>query len=87
MINIRFDKDVLTEADLREKLKNLLKTYFVRGGMQIQLTVVDQDVLKDAMEHPEKHENLIIRIGGYSAYFNDLSQELKLSVLERSCHG
>ena len=87
VINIRFDKEVLTKIDLRAKLKDLLKTYFSRGGMQIQITSVDQKVLQDAIRHPERHENLIIRIGGYSAYFNDLSEELKVSVLERSSHG
>ena len=40
------------------------------GGMQLQVNVVDQDVLRDAVAHPERHGDLIVRIGGYSEYFN-----------------
>lgn len=43
--------------------------------------------LRDAPEHPELHEDLIVRIGGYSEYFNRLSDALKRSVLERTQHG
>jgi hypothetical protein len=87
VINIRLGKSILDDTVSREKVKALLKSYFAMGGMQIQVNVVDQEVLKDAMEHPGKYSDLIIRIGGYSEYFNHLSDELKLSVLERVIHG
>ncbi len=87
VVNIRLSKDMLTEPATRKKIRSLVETYFSRGGMQIQINVVDQKVLKDAIDHPEKHGNLIIRIGGYSEYFNNLSEDLKLSVLERTIHG
>jgi formate C-acetyltransferase len=86
VVNARFGREMLAEPALRRKVQSLLETYFARGGMQIQITVVDQKVLQEAMEHPEGHENLIIRIGGFSVYFNDLSVELKQSILERSIH-
>ena len=38
----------------------------------------------DAIEHPEKHENLVVRIGGFSEYFNRLTPKLKQTVLERT---
>ena len=74
------------DADSRAKIKNLIQSYFSMGGMQIQITVVDQDALRDALQHPERHEDLIIRIGGFSEYFNKLGDELKQSVLERTEH-
>jgi formate C-acetyltransferase len=86
VVNARFGREMLAEPALRRKVQSLLEAYFARGGMQIQITVVDQKVLREAMEHPEGHENLIIRIGGFSVYFNDLSLELKQSILERSIH-
>ncbi len=52
--------------------------------MQIQLTVVDCEVLEDAVRHPELHEDLIVRVGGFSAYFNSLSPDLQLAILERT---
>ena len=87
VINIRFTRDTLTEPSLCGKLRSLLETYFARGGMQIQINVVDQATIRDAIEHPERHENLIIRAGGFSAYFNELSEALKQTILERSVHA
>jgi formate C-acetyltransferase len=86
VVNARFSKSFFRSPDERTKLKQLIRTYFDLGGMQIQINVVDQATLKDAIEHPERHEDLIVRIGGYSEYFNRLSSALKESVLERVEH-
>lgn len=87
VVNARFGKDMMTSPAMRRKLQQLIETYFARGGMQIQITVVDQAILEDAIAHPEAHGDLIVRIGGFSVYFNDLSDEMKRSVLERSIHA
>ncbi|MBN2310280.1 MAG: hypothetical protein JXR94_14995 [Candidatus Hydrogenedentes bacterium] len=87
VVNIRLTRDFFTTGERRRRLRDLLQTYFRMGGMQIQVSVVDQEVLRDAIAHPERHENLIVRIGGFSAYFNPLSAELKQTILERSEHG
>lgn len=87
VINARFTKDFFTTDTGRKKLQHLVRTYFDLGGMQLQMNVVDQEVLKDAIAHPEQYEDLIIRVGGYSEYFNRLSPELKETVLERTEHG
>lgn len=87
VVNARFSKSFFRSPEERSKLKDLIRTYFQLGGMQIQINVVDQAVLREAIEHPERHEDLIVRIGGYSEYFNRLSPALKLSVLERTEHG
>ncbi|MCE5197666.1 MAG: pyruvate formate lyase family protein [Armatimonadota bacterium] len=86
VLNVRFSADMFNSPDTREKVKSLIKTYFEMGGMQLQISVVDQAVLKDAIAHPDKHQDLIVRIGGYSEYFNNLSTELKYAVLERTEH-
>jgi formate C-acetyltransferase len=54
--------------------------------MQLQINVVDQEVLRDAIAHPEQHGDLIVRIGGYSEYFTRLSPALQESLLERTEH-
>ena len=87
VVNIRFSKAMFDSAEHRQRVRELVQTYFKLGGMQIQVSVVDQDVLRDAIKNPERHEDLIVRIGGYSTYFNRLSAELKQAVLERSVHG
>ena len=84
MLNARFSKEMFKTPEQRARLKELIRTYFQLGGMQLQINVVDQETLRDAMVHPERHQDLIIRIGGYSEYFNRLSPALKQSVLERT---
>ena len=86
VVNARFSKSFFESPEETAKLKGLIRTYFQLGGMQIQINVVDQAVLRDAVVHPERHEDLIVRIGGYSEYFNRLSPALKQSVLERTEH-
>jgi formate C-acetyltransferase len=87
VVNARFTKDFFATQEGRAKLQHLIRTYFDMGGMQIQINVVDQEVLKDAIEHPENHQDLIVRVGGYSEYFNRLSPALKQTIFERTEHG
>lgn len=87
VVNARFTKDFFTTDEGRAKIQDLVRTYFDMGGMQLQINVIDQEVLRDAIAHPEQYEDLIIRIGGYSEYFNRLSPALKQTVLERTEHG
>ena len=86
VVNARFIRDFFATEAGRAKLRDLVRTYFDMGGMQLQINVVDQEVLRDAMAHPEQHQDLIIRVGGYSEYFNRLSPALKQTVLERTEH-
>jgi formate C-acetyltransferase len=79
VLNLRFKK-----SDLARSLRPLVSTFFARGGMQVQVSCLSREDMEDALEHPERHENLIVRIGGYSEYFNRLSSELKETVLART---
>ncbi len=84
VLNIRLAKSLFRTPAGRARVRRLIETYFRLGGMQIQVTVTDRETLLDALEHPERHEDLIVRIGGYSTWFNRLSRELKLTVIERT---
>jgi formate C-acetyltransferase len=83
-VNAKFDTATLKGAHGKEILKALLLTYFKKGGMQAQLNVLDTEMLKDAKLHPEKYPSLIVRVSGYSAYFNDLSPAMKDEIIQRS---
>ncbi|HJP31555.1 MAG TPA: pyruvate formate lyase family protein [Candidatus Latescibacteria bacterium] len=86
VVNARFGGELFDGADQSLKLRSLVRTYFDLGGMQLQINVIDQAVLEDAIAHPDRHRDLIVRIGGYSEYFNRLSPELKQTLLERTEH-
>ena len=75
---------MLRQEGALNKLKALVQTYFEHGGLQIQSTIADQEALKHALAEPDKYPDLMIRIGGYSEYFNRLSDELKKEVIKRT---
>jgi formate C-acetyltransferase len=68
-------------------LADLTRGYFAAGGMQVQYNVLDAAVLLDAKRHPERHRDLVVRISGYSAYFNDLTEAMKDDLIARTLHG
>lgn len=70
----------------RQEVSALLRGYFAAGGTQLMITVTDRGELEDALQHPERHRNLIIRVGGYSAHFVELSQDIQLDVLARTLY-
>lgn len=86
VVNTRFTRRLFDDPAARGQLKSLVRSYFSMGGMQLQINVVDQEILRDAIAHPEHHADLIIRVGGYSEYFTRLSEELQWSILERTEH-
>ncbi|MBQ2394737.1 MAG: pyruvate formate-lyase, partial [Alistipes sp.] len=79
--NIKFTPSMFNNH--REVIKSMFKTYFERGGCHIMVTVVDSGVLEDAVKHPEKYPNLIVRVAGFSAVFVDLSPEIQQELLSR----
>jgi trans-4-hydroxy-L-proline dehydratase len=56
------------------------------NGHHIQFNVVNANTLRDAQKHPEKYRNLIVRVAGYSDYFNDLGLDLQNEIIERTEH-
>jgi len=86
VVNIRLAKSFLKTRASRRKLRELVETYFALGGLQLQINVVDQKTLRDAYEHPENYGDLIIRVGGYSEYWQHLDDDLRRSILERIEH-
>ncbi len=65
-------------------LAGLIRGFFNQGGMQFQPNLIDREILLDAYNNPGKHRDLVVRIAGYCAYFDDLSDELKREILDRS---
>lgn len=84
VLNIKFLKSLWDQS--RDKAVALFRAYFKAGGQQIQVNVCDQEVLKKAYERPEDFPNLVVRVGGYSAYFHTLSKELQLEIINRTSY-
>ena len=64
-------------------LLSLMKTYFQKGGVQVQFNMVDSDVLREAQNDPESYRDLVVRISGYSAIFVNLSDLAQEEIISR----
>ena len=69
-----------------ENLINLLDGYVEKGGHHLNVNVFNRDTLLDAQKHPEKHRDLIVRVAGYSAFFNVLSRATQDDIIGRTEH-
>lgn len=67
-------------------IRAVVSSFFALGGQQLNLSVVDQAALEEAMEHPEKHGDIIVRVGGFSARFVTLAPEVQRDVLKRTAY-
>ncbi len=81
------DSALFQGADGVGKLAGIIKTFLTTGGMQMQPNVVNRAMLIDAYKHPDKYPYLMVRIAGYCAYFRELTNELKLSIIKRTCYS
>ena len=80
----KFEKKMFTSEKGKASFIALAKAFFAGGGQQYTVTVVSPEDLIDAKKHPENHRNLIVRVGGYSDYFTNLSDELQDNVIKRT---
>ena len=57
------------------------------GIGMLQLNCVDKAQLLDAQQHPERHQDLTVRLYGYSARFVNLNKEMQDEFLSRNIYG
>ena len=86
LLNQRFLPDVLKDEGSLRKLASLVRTYFRFDGHHIQFNVVDSNVLRAAQVDPERHQDLIVRVAGYSDYFCVLDESLQNEIIQRTAH-
>ena len=84
LLNQRFLPSLLKRDEDIKKLGQLIRSYFTLGGHHIQFNVVDTATLYAAQENPEDYKDLLVRMAGYSDYFNDMNMDLQQEVIERT---
>ena len=88
LLNQKVNPQTLAKEEDKQKLIMLLRTFFNKlKGYHIQYNVVSRETLLDAQKHPEKHRDLIVRVAGYSAFFNALSRATQDDIIERTEHA
>ncbi|MEZ5010535.1 MAG: glycine radical domain-containing protein [Bacteroidales bacterium] len=86
LLNQKFSPQFFEDEESYEKLTALIRSYFKMDGHHIQFNVVDAGTLRDAQKHPELYRDLIVRVAGYSDYFNDLGEDLQNEIIRRTAH-
>ena len=86
LLNQKFTPQLLEGEKGIDSLAHLIRAYFKLGGHHIQFNVVSANTLRAAQKEPEKYRNLIVRVAGYSDYFNNLSKTLQDEIISRTEH-
>lgn len=84
LLNQKFSPSFFADDEAIAKLGHLVRGYFRMDGHHIQFNVVSADTLRDAQLHPENYRDLIVRVAGYSDYFNDLGEDLQNEIIRRT---
>ena len=87
VLNQKFSAAILRSNESIDKLVAYTNAFMSNGGSHIQYNMVDTKELKDARIHPDNHRDLIVRIGGFSAYFTQLSPGIQDDVINRNEHS
>lgn len=87
LLNQKFSPEFFEDEGSYQKLTALIRSYFSLDGHHIQFNVVNADTLRDAQKNPELYRDLIVRVAGYSDYFNDLGEDLQNEIIRRTEHG
>ena len=86
LLNQKFSPEFFQDEESYQKLTALIRSYFSLDGHHIQFNVVSAETLRNAQKHPEQHRDLIVRVAGYSDYFNDLGEDLQNEIIRRTEH-
>jgi len=87
LLNQKFIPSFFDDEESILKMTALIRGYFRMNGHHIQFNVVSAETLRDAQKHPEKYRDLIVRVAGYSDYFNDLGEDLQNEIIQRTEQG
>ncbi len=86
LLNQKFTPSFLETDEGIDKVTRLIRSYFKMDGHHIQFNVVTAETLRQAQKEPEKYRDLIVRVAGYSDYFNDLGKDLQDEIIRRTEH-
>lgn len=85
LLNQKVTPAMLSTEENTRKLEMIIRTFFDRlEGYHVQYNVVDRATLLDAQAHPDRHKDLVVRVAGYSAFFNVLSKATQDDIIGRT---
>jgi pyruvate formate-lyase/glycerol dehydratase family glycyl radical enzyme len=86
IFNQKFSPGPISTPEGMKKFASLIRTYVMLGGGHIQFNIIDADTLKKAQKKPKDYQSLVVRVAGYSAFFNELCKDVQDSIITRTEH-
>ena len=86
LFNLRFDPRGVAGEKGIEIIEGVVREYFSRSGLHIQINVVNNETLRKAQQDPENYRNVIVRVAGDMAYFTELDRKVQDTIIERTAH-
>jgi formate C-acetyltransferase len=87
VLNQKYSPAMFSDDQNRAKLATLIRTYFARGGQEMQINSVSREILADAMDNPQKYGSLVVRVSGFSAFYTTLDRAVQEDILKRTEQG
>ncbi len=84
LLNWKFPPECVEGIEGRDNLVNFINTYFEKKAMHCQFNIMSSAMMRDAMAHPERHKDMLVRVAGYSAYFVELGVPLQMDLIRRT---
>ena len=84
VFQMKFENTLFSSPEGKSSFFAICDAFFKGGGQQLTVNVLDSEALREAQLHPELHRDLIVRVGGYSAYFVDLPKDLQDNIISRT---
>jgi len=84
LLNLRILPSLVKRDEDISKLGSLIRSYFIQGGHHVQFNIVDTATLRAAQRNPADYKDLLVRMAGYSDYFNDMNGDLQQEVIDRT---
>lgn len=83
-LSLRFPPATVRCEGGTSKLGAMIETYFKLGGQHLQISVAGAKEMKEAQKWPERHGSLIVRVGGFNAYFVALEKRFQDDMIART---
>ncbi|MBI4688994.1 MAG: hypothetical protein HY754_01780 [Nitrospirae bacterium] len=85
-LNLKYPGIDARDPDEIDRFGSTLETYFRTGGLHIQFNIMSYEMLIEAKRDKTKYPELLVRVSGYSAYFNDLNEAMKDEIITRTAY-
>ena len=83
-LNLRIHPSAVNSEDAKGALRDMTRSYFDRGGMEVQYNIVSAETMRAAQADPSTYRDLVVRIAGYSAYFVELNLDCQNDLIART---